>query len=647
MLPPTIGFVAGIMTARIGAGFIISSILIVISLTLYYVLIVKGKNPVESFHLAKFHIIWIAILFTGLGILDTCLRQSAVIDMGITGSSYPVVKGYARDVEYTTKGDRILVELHSLVNREGEEHRITPVGAVIYAKDAEIRADDVIVFSNTLSPIENTSASFHEGYSTSMADKGILYSGILREDHIIRVAGHKNSFRGAAWKCRQSIEGFIENTGLSLPVKRFIIAILIGDRSYLDSESRQTFTDAGVSHILALSGMHIGIITGLILWLLFPFNLAGHRLWRYALAIPILWGYAWITGLMPSTVRASLMASFFIGAILLQRKNSSWNSLLAASLLILVFNPMTLYDIGFQLSFMCVAGIIFFGRSLNPVNQHNHPFIYKSVGIILTTFIATGCSWVLSSFYFGSFPVMFLPANLIILPLLPLFVIIVILYLLLWMIGAKFAFLGKVIDWSYDCLTNWLKVLGDGGSTVIGLKMPEIGVWCWLIAIIFAAIFIHRKRSYVIASISGVFIILTIIFPLTADSLATEIIITPTFHHTSIAARQGNHICEFNFPTNKVSRLSLAGYEILSADCNINIAHRHPRADYVVITRSCTTDIRIIKDKLNPKVIVIHPSVRKDKEQAIMHLADSLRQPVHSLRLQSALYIRSPLPFLE
>lgn len=175
--------------------------------------------------------------------------------------------------------------------------------------------------------------------------------------------------------------------------------------------------------MLALSGMHVSIIAGIILWLLFPFNLFGIYKWRYIATLPILWGYTLVTGLSPSTVRAAIMLTVVMTCILTERKNSAWNALLLAVFIIILFNPDSLYDIGLQLSFICVASLIFFAGPLNPIDQHKHNILYDIVSAILVTLSATAASWVLSSYYFGIFPILFIPANLIVLPLLPIYVV--------------------------------------------------------------------------------------------------------------------------------------------------------------------------------------------------------------------------------
>ena len=156
-----------------------------------------------------------------------------------------------------------------------------------------------------------------------------------------------------ASKMRDRIEILIEKSMLDRAVSEFIISILLGDKSFLSNDVRDSFNNSGVAHILALSGMHVAIIMGIILLLLFPLQLMGMRKLRYVIALALIWAYAFMTGLAPSTVRACVMTSFMVLALLTQRRNKAVNSLLASAFIIILVDPASVYDIGLQLSF-CV-----------------------------------------------------------------------------------------------------------------------------------------------------------------------------------------------------------------------------------------------------------------------------------------------------
>lgn len=641
MLSPLAGLIAGIMITRIGAGLLTALVLIIIGLGLYFLFTYKNTNPMSALRIAPWHHLWVIILFAGIGNLDAIYHSPT--NWGITMQGYPGIKGYVRDVDHTTSGDRLYIEVRSLIDKEGQEHSVAPAGALVYSKSSGARVDDVVITSNTLEPLTDSPNSFDSGYADMMEKQGIIYVGYLRENHRLNILGQIKSIKGVAWECRQSLIEFIEHTAISMPAKSFIISILLGERSYLHHDNKEIFSNAGISHILALSGMHVGIITGIILWLLFPLNMIRKRLWRYTLVIPILWGYAWITGLMPSTVRASVMATLFIGAILLERKSNPWNSLLAATFIILLCSPFDIYDIGLQLSFTCVAGIIFFGRKLNPVDRHSHPFTYRLMELILVSLIATGCSWIISAYYFGKFPLMFFPANIIVLPLLPIFVVTVLIYLVLFSIGIKVSILADLINFSYEGFTHLLSFISHDGNSTVDLTVPGISVWCWLLAVALIAVFIYHRQSIYLA-IAPLILVIFAILMIPLSSTAEEIIVRSGGRYPEISYKDKSGIRDYAFRVNAVSSLKIGEYHFIVADCNIDTLKDCGKVDYLILTRSCTTPISIINENIQPSTIILHSSISRSREAYIMNLADSLSIHVHSLRLNSSLRLKA---FLE
>lgn len=142
--------------------------------------------------------------------------------------------------------------------------------------------------------------------------------------------------------------------------KGIATALLLGDRSGLDSEVKTAFRNAGISHALALSGMHVGIIWSIICALTAAFRWNHKtRIISFVLNIAIIFSYAVITGLSPSVSRACIMIAVWKTAGLLCQSDDRMGPLLIAAFAIALFNPMAVEMIGFQLSFAAVAGIVF------------------------------------------------------------------------------------------------------------------------------------------------------------------------------------------------------------------------------------------------------------------------------------------------
>lgn len=132
--------------------------------------------------------------------------------------------------------------------------------------------------------------------------------------------------------------------------------LLLGDRGGIGDDVMEDFRDAGIMHILAVSGLHAGII---LLIVFMPLERLRYPL-RAAIALLVLWNFAAMTGLAPPVVRAALMSTLFLGGVVLQRRSDPVNALAAAALIILLLDPLALFGLSFQLSFAAVFGILLF-----------------------------------------------------------------------------------------------------------------------------------------------------------------------------------------------------------------------------------------------------------------------------------------------
>lgn len=194
-------------------------------------------------------------------------------------------------------------------------------------------------------------------------------------------------------------------------------AMVLGNKAEVSAAVRDAYSVAGTSHILALSGMHLGIIYGLLS--LFS---RGRRRWflHELLIVVAIWCYVFMVGMSSSVVRAAVMLTVYSIVGLANRRGASLNVLAFTAWLMLVVNPFTLFDLGFQLSFSAMAFILAFHSSLSPIVplpfQQRHPLVRFFWQLVLMSMIATIGTMPLVATYFGRFPVYFLVANLIVVP---------------------------------------------------------------------------------------------------------------------------------------------------------------------------------------------------------------------------------------
>lgn len=194
-------------------------------------------------------------------------------------------------------------------------------------------------------------------------------------------------------------------------------ALVFGDKSDLDPEVSRAYRQAGVVHVLCVSGMHLGIITWLLMLLLKGLRGRSGRWMRFGIVCLFLWGYALLTGLSASVCRAACMFTFMQAGLCFGRRLPVERSLLLSAWLLLLLRPDWLLDLGFLLSYMAVGGIVFLQPKAYPAVVEKHKLLKKIVAMSAVSWAAQCATGPLSLYCFGQFPVYFWVANLIVAPL--------------------------------------------------------------------------------------------------------------------------------------------------------------------------------------------------------------------------------------
>ena len=193
-------------------------------------------------------------------------------------------------------------------------------------------------------------------------------------------------------------------------------ALILGDKNELGDDVRNAYINTGAVHVLAVSGLHVGFIAWGLSWLL-SFSVFKKKTWRWPrllLTIMGIWGFALVTGLSPSVMRAATMFSFLLIGRTLSRKANIYNILAASAFFLLLFNPFLVFNLGFQLSYLAVLGIIFFQpriyKAVYPPNKVVD-YLWKLSSVALAAQLTT---LPLSLFYFHQFPVYFLLSGIVV-----------------------------------------------------------------------------------------------------------------------------------------------------------------------------------------------------------------------------------------
>jgi len=289
-------------------------------------------------------------------------------------------------------------------------------------------------------------------------------------------------------------------------------ALLLGDKSGLSEDTRKNYTRTGAVHVLAVSGLHTGIIASIILGLL------GLLSWRKELAwlkLFVFWaslfGYAAITGFSPSVQRSAVMFGILFAGKVLRKDANAFNSLGLSAIVLLAIDPQLLFELGFQLSYCAVAGILAFYPSLRKLFAAEN-YLINAIGELNAVSIAATIGTLpLTTFYFHQFPVYFLLSGILAVPLVGLA-----LPALLGGIGIDvvFTIFGSSAYWAYvpAYLLIWLcnaclEAIAAFPSALVSRLWPSMastGTAITAIVMLGAAVLRRRKRLYWMALVLGI-----------------------------------------------------------------------------------------------------------------------------------------------
>lgn len=192
--------------------------------------------------------------------------------------------------------------------------------------------------------------------------------------------------------------------------------LILGYRAELSEETLMAYSKTGTIHALSVSGMHVGLIYLIINFLLsFLDKWKSGRLIKFVLSICLIWLYALIAGLTPSVLRSALMLSVFIIANTFKRNKNSYNLLAFSAFCILIYNPLLIYDVGFQLSYLSVFGLIYLQPYINAWFNFKNYWAHKLWEFLALSLAAQLATFPLATYYFHQFPLYFLLSNLFIL----------------------------------------------------------------------------------------------------------------------------------------------------------------------------------------------------------------------------------------
>lgn len=295
--------------------------------------------------------------------------------------------------------------------------------------------------------------------------------------------------------------------------------LILGYRADLSSETLSSYSKTGTIHALSVSGMHVGIIYIVLNTLLrFLNKKAAHRILKIILICIFIWFYSILTGLSPSILRSAIMLTIYILAKSFHKHTNAYNILAFTACSMLIHNPFLVWDVGFQLSFLAVFGLIYLYPKIYKwlyFKPKWADWLWSSISLSIAAQIIT---FPLSIYYFHQFPIYFIFSNLFI--LLP---VMLLMYLGLSILLFKLYFLAPVFEWLIIFMNDGLKWIANLPlSTIHQIWISKTQLFLLSLILILGLIALTNYKKHLLLISIALFFILQFSLSLQAISIKQQ-----------------------------------------------------------------------------------------------------------------------------
>lgn len=507
-------FVTGILIARYVPAInsfstsiylIISSILLLVTITLTLIKVVHRYSWVTGFI--------IGVLITILGIIFASQKTTA-------GAENPIIQSHTwlgniiSNPTETKRAVKAIVRV-SKVKADSNQNYNPKKILCFFTKDSlstKLQYGDLITFNAKLSRPNGPLNPGEFDYAQYLKHEGIIYTTFINGGSWKLINyDPSNPIIAIAGKLRLRLLHLLRKNGLSEDNYAVAAAILLGYDDYMENSLKQDYIMAGAMHILCVSGLHVGIIYLVINFLLsFLRNNRTNNILKAILLLITIWAYATITGLSPSVQRASLMLTVFIFGNLLNRNRDTYNTLAISALILLLIDPYLVYNVGFQLSYAAVIGIITFHQPLYKLLYIKNVVVDKIWSITVLAFSAQLATFPIATHYFHFFPPWFWLTNLFTFPLSFLIIATGLAFVLTVWIPVVPQLIGWILSgmiYLLNIVVSMVKHLPLSGIDNIYTSLPMIAL-LYLTIILTFTMFVKKKLNLLIVNILLVAIIM-------------------------------------------------------------------------------------------------------------------------------------------
>ncbi len=517
-------FILGVFVYSLAEGLIPLKIIFASILSLYAVyLVLVGINIYRKQYRFKIHLpllAYLLMLVSGLyfaSMTDIHNQSDHLINNDLKGQSYLATVLSIDEAKANSIANRVLVKR---VFNDGVAYPIKGEVLIYHRSKKPLYPGNVLLIRGSPQPIQGPKNPNEFNYKRFMLRQQIAHQQFIGDK--FEVVGRVNE---------RPIEDFFISIRAKIMVKMDLYfqqpsnaqvakALLLGQKKNLEKELSEAYATAGAMHILAVSGLHVGIIYGFFFLFVKPFRLpVSKRVIYLSLIILLIWGYAMLTGMSPSVMRAATMFSLMALAQMKSRSPSIFNAIALSALILLVFDPFLIYAVGFQLSYIALLGILVIQPMLVRLWLPSNRFLEYVWQISTVGIAAQLATFPISAYYFHIFPTYFILSNLVAIP----GAFLIMSFGVPFMVLAEVPVLSGILAWVTEKLIAivnlivfWIQDLPVSKISEISLSVWEIGFY-WLLLILFLFLWRYPGKKLAVSFltlliIGGIIRITTTIF---------------------------------------------------------------------------------------------------------------------------------------
>ena len=381
-------------------------------------------------------------------------------------------------------------------------------------RSLSLKYGDVVAFFESPKLVASPKNPEQFDYLRYLYRKGILRQVYLKDNAWVRLEETcENPLYHLSFTLRDFLLNTMRNLGIEGDEYAVAAAILLGYDDTLPADLRQKYVAAGSMHILCVSGMHVGVIFMVVSYMLAFLN--KRRRWQHllkqSLLLFLIWFYALLAGLAPSILRATIMLSFVILSNIINREGVILNSLAASAFLLLCINPANLFDIGFQLSYSAVIGIVVLQKPIYRLLYVKLKFLDKIWELTSVTLAAQIATMPFSIYYFHQFPLYFWLSNLFMTPISSVVIIggmVMLLIFFIPYINIGVAFCVKWMIFVMNFVVSSIENLPI--SIVKGLYINNLEFVCLIVSLLLLMMVVEHKKKKLFFGVLSMLLIFSV-----------------------------------------------------------------------------------------------------------------------------------------